>query len=1056
MLTRIALLVGVLWWLGGPSAYAQSTTGGLRGTVTAADDGAPMIDAEVTLLHVPSGTEKTARTNETGSYAFTGLRVGGPYTIKASMIGFADDVQRDLSVSAGKVKVINLQLSLTEEIIEVMDYLTQKNTSNRTLVTSADLTKLPSISRDPKDMVRLVPEAVVNGPNRELSIGGANNRFNSVTVDGIRQDDDFGLNASGYPTRRSPIALSAIEEISVETSPYDVRYGKFLGGNVNVVTKSGANTFHGELFGTYTSSDFTGKKTRDDEVKLNFREMRYGAMLSGPIVKDRLHFMVNAEGLNGTTPLNIGPAGSGAATEISKVSQADMEAVQRIMRDVYGFDAGQPARSLDETDLKLLAKLDWTISKKHRMSASYQRTAGNTISQAAGTNDSTLQLSSNWFNTNERLQTVTLRAFSDWNDRLSTETEVAGKLMRPNPRPLNGNGFMQATITTADGGSILVGPDRFRHLNQLSNDLWHSKALANYLRDRHLVTAGVEYDYLAIRNLFVPSVYGAAAYDSVAAFEAQNPRSITYQNALSGNANDAAADWNMGTLVAYVQDQFEMASNVTLQAGVRFERYNASNNVVENPRFAERHGFANTATISGKMIAMPRLGISVRPTNRLNVRGGIGLYSGGTPNVWLSNSYTNDGMRVDDVTVRDAAAIAGFDGRNLPNAVQNGLMAGDGNVDALDPNFKIPSVWKTSAGFDWGFDLPVFGKAGRNFDLKANYVYSRVWHGVKWVDLRRNNEAFTNNTPVGTLPDGRPYYDTTGTMPGETFNEDRGYDMLLTNDNRGWGHTASLQLGKKFESGLSLFGSYAFQRVFEGSPANSARSISNYAQAAAALDPQTPELGQSNYERRHRAMGIIDFQRALIKKLNTGVTLFVEARSGQNFSYVYGATGAAGVDNLARLFGESVDIANARHQLFYVPKGDGSDVILNGISEDDFNAYLKKTGLDAYRGQIAPRNGFRSPWYTKLDVRFAQELPNPFKGHRARVYLDIENLGNLLNHNWGRSEAVPFPFMPAAVDVAVDPATGKYVYSNLRQVNNKRVDVLGSVWRMSFGLAYEF
>ncbi|HRC54476.1 MAG: TonB-dependent receptor [Myxococcales bacterium] len=1026
-----------------------------------ADDGEPIVAADVTLLHVPSGNEKTVQTNETGDFAFTGLRVGGPYRVSVLSLGFAPFSEDKIMLTAGKTRDMNVALKLTEEIINIVVTNTPRNASAKTVVAAEDIGELPSIGRDPKDVVRLTPGAYAEGRDKALSIDGTNNRFNSVTVDGTRQDDDFGLNASGYPTRRSPVALSAVEEVAVESSPFDVRYGKFLGGNVNIVTKTGTNEFHGQVIGTFANDSLVGNKSRDNELKVDFREARFGATVGGPIIKDKVHFLASVEGLSATTPVDAGPAGSDAANITSKVTLAEMEEAQAIAREVYGFEAGDPARSVDESDLKLLAKVDWAINQQHRLSVSYQRTSGNAI-QNTGASDTILPLSSNWYDAKDTLNTVAARLFSDWSDKFSTELEVSGKLVANRQKSLNGTDFAAVTIRTPLAGQILLGPDEFRHANELDNDVYHGRAQGNLLLGNHLITGGAEYDYLAIDNLFVAGSRGVADYASLANFRNKIPTSIRYNNALSHNPTDAAADWNTSVIAGYLQDQFEVTPDLTVQAGVRLEGYHASLNIAANPNFQRRYGFSNTSTIDGKNILLPRLGLSYRALPRLNLRGGVGLYSGGTPTVWVSNSYTNDGVRVDTATTSDAAIITGFDGRTIPDALKRQLVVGDGNIDAIDPNFRIPSTWKVGTGADYSFDIPGLGKTGENVELKLNYTYSKVRDAIFWRDLRRNLDTIANNNPTDVLPDGRPYYD--HVAAGGQFNPNRGYDMFLDNTSGGRSHAASIAISKKFPFGLSLAGSYAYTDAQEVSPATSSRSVSNYG-LAAVVDPQKPDVARSNYERTHRFMGVMQFSRAIIKDIwpcctrpwedmRTTVSLFFEGRSGQPFSYTFADN--AGGNNLARIFGEEREFARRNRQLFYVPKGDGSDVILMGIDQADFDKFLKDRGLDKYKGQIAPRNAFTSSWLNRFDMRISQDLPSPVAGHRARFVLDIENLGNLLNDDWGRYTQVGFPFTVPAVDVNYNAAERKYVYSNLRTLKPQRVDVLQSVWRMSMGLIYDF
>jgi outer membrane receptor for ferrienterochelin and colicin len=1039
-----------------PPTQAQVTTSNLRGTVQSADDQLPMAEVQVTLIHIPSGNVQTATTNADGAYIFANLRVGGPYIVRAESIGFQPATVEGVFLSAGKTRDVPLRLQLQTEVIEVKGSSIARTTSGRTLIGAAEIEALPSVGRDPRDFVRRTPEASVEGSDRALSIGGANTRYNSVTIDGVRQDDDFGLNQSGYPTRRSPIALSAIEELAVESSPFDVRYGKFLGGNVNIVTKSGTNEIKGQVIGTYSSDALLGSKVRDDRLDLDFRELRYGGTVGGPIVKDKVHFLASIEGLAATRPVNAGPAGSDAVNVTTRVTQQEMEEAQRIAREVYNFDAGEPARSLTESDLKLLGKVDWAIDRRHRATAVIQRTAGNQIQPTTST-DQVLALSSNWFNAKDTLHTFSGRLFSNWTDQLSTELEVSGKVVTTRVPPLNGNGFMAVSIDTPSGGRILLGPDEFRHANELDNNTLHTKAQANYLLGRHLITGGIEYERLFIRNLFVPTSNGVVDYDSLALFEARRPFEIRYSNAITNNPEDAAADFGIGTATAYLQDQLKLTGDLTVQGGVRFERYDSSDKISENPVFFERYGFSNRQTLTGKSIVMPRLGISYLPFDQLNLRAGVGLYSGGTPTVWVANNYSNDGVRIATAPVavtRDPSVINDFDGRTIPQALRDSIVAGAGNVDVLDPNFKIPATWKVGAGADYAFDLPGLGAYGKGFEARVNYTFSKVAQAVQWQDLRRRLGSLPNNEPIQTLPDGRARYPT-------NFNARRGFDMLLTNTTRGYGHVASLAVDKAFPFGLRASGTYAYQRVFEVSPGTSSRSVSNYG-LAAVVNPDSPALATSNYERRHRITGSFELSRAIIgdfvkcgpwAPMKTSLGLFIESRSGQPFSYTFADANRG--NTLSALFGEENEFARRNRQLFYVPKGDGSDVILADFDEDTFNDYLRKTGLDKYRGQIAPRNAFRSPWIHRFDLRIAQDLPNPAGGKR-RLVLDIENVGNLLNDRWGRQQSVPFPFMVPAVNVAYDQAQGKYVYSQLRDPFGNRVDVLSSVWRMSIGLMFDF
>lgn len=1032
------------------TAFAQITVANYRGAVFDAT-GVPIYGVSVVLEHEPSKAKKSTTTNVEGQFAFNGLRPGGPYRLEVVGNSYKPHTRTGLILKVGRNDLVYVNLEKTETVNVVGQRVLRASTKR--VYSEDDIRNNASVSQDIKDIVKLNPDAYLEGD--ALSIGGANNRFNSITIDGIRQDDDFGLNGNGYPTQRSPISLQATQEISVERSPFDVRYRNFLGGNVNVVTKSGTNEFEGSVMTTFSGKGLTGEKLKDQAYEYRASEQRLGLSLGGPIIKDKLHFFFNAEGLQADEPNTVGLAGSGQPTEVTQVNAEEVSRAQQISKDVYGFDAGSVGQDIQVDDIKLLGKVDWTINDDHRLETKYQHVSGNQISSGSASEDE-LSLTSAWYNRRDTLDTFSLRLFSDWSAELSTRLEYNQKKVKTQQVPLNGSNFMAAEITTprnedtGEGrdGTINLGPDPFRHANELENASQFVSAELTYLMGDHQYIAGIEHESLQINNLFLAYANGQATYDSLDDFAAKNPSRISYSTSSSYDAEDARADWGYGVTSLYLQDEFSLSERVTARFGLRGEFYNSSSEVTRNDTFYERYGFDNTSNLDGKQAIMPRLGFNIQAAPKLALRTGFGLYSGGTPNVWVSNSYTNNGLNVSSANVSDG--INGFDGRNIPQSVKDEVIFGGGNVDALDPDFKIPQSWKASFGGNYSFDIP---SVTNNILLDFDYTYSKVRYGLQWKDLRRNHDSIAGNSPTVKGPDGRDLYDTDpATDSGEDFNIYRGYDMLLTNTDKGYSHTASMTLSKYFSNGFNLSAAYAYQDVKEISPATSSRSVSNYGQSAVGLDPNDPELARSNYERKHRTLLRAGYVNDFIDGLATSMSLLWERRSGQPYSYTFGGDR----NNLASLFGEDREFAKRRRMLFYVPKGDGSDVILDGIDETAFNNYLKKTGLDKYRGKISPRNAFFASWISEIDLRLSQELPGFDSSNRARIVFDIENLPNLINKNWGQNSYLGFPYFVSPVDVSFDKDTGKYVYSNFDDSDKQRASLSQSIWKMQVAVYYEF
>ncbi len=1095
-----------------PYAQAQETASQLSGFVVDAE-GKPLAGAAVTIVHVPSGTTSNVTTNASGQFSATGLRVGGPYRVAAQAEGMQESSVEDLYTQLAQRSSVTLVAQPIAQLAGVQ--VTGASERDVTIgagsrFSSQDVRTLPSISRDIKDIVRIDPKAWIDPTNQDaLEIAGVNNRYNSITIDGVRQSDDFGLNNNGYPTQRSPLSVEAIQDVSILTAPFSVEYGMFRGSTINVVTKSGNNEFSGSAYYYQGKDDLAGDRSKGRDLTFTFDEETVGGTFGGPIMKDKLFFFLSYEKLDRTVPQEFGPAGSGAAVEVAGVTQAEYDQIVGITNTVYGFNPGVRFDVLSEDDEKILGKLDWNLSDTQRASLSYQHTEGNEIVTSNNSSSRNfLSTPSNWYNRAITMDAMSLQLFSDWNEWFSTEVKVARKEVESRQDSLFGTDFAEMQIATpavADNlatptinefkppGTVFVGSDEFRHANFLTNDLDAIKLKGSFFLGDHTVMVGYEREMLEIFNIFVPRSSGQYIFSSIANYQARTATSLSYTNAYTNVKNDGGASFGYDVDSFYVQDEWQVTPDLKLEAGMRLDKYSGSDQPLLNSNFAGRYGYANTDTLDGRDLVMPRIGFNWQWRPETTIYGGWGLFGGGSPNVWISNSFSSDGVTVVQQTITNAAptpvplrvGVQNVDGFNINAAVQanHTLLRGDGEVNAVDPDFEIPSQYRWNLGMK--HTLPW------DIEWTADVVLSRVKDEVLWKDLRLEPIPATP-----TAPDGRPRYRTRADVspcnPGQTppCNRPSGQDLLLTNTHQGSGTVFATDVSKTWRTRAGRFDTYlgyGYQDIKDVNSGTSSTARSNWDSYAVA-DPNNPELETSIYEIEHQFKGLFSWRKALFGDNETSMALVAERRSGRPYSYTFGAG--------TSVFGDPRQATRQRH-LFYVPEISGAGaaiyeatcqaadvgvvpqcplpasvgVAVNPVRSaqfaSDVQAFIQSEGLERYRGRIVPRNSGRSPWVTTVDLRLAQEIPI-WRKARGVVSLDIENLANLVNNDWGQIRQVSFIYVAPVLDVNRIATTGCpggaascYVYRPRAGQTGPTPPVtsltaLNSVWRIQLGLRFEF
>lgn len=1036
-----------------PVAFAQVTTSGVQGSVSRAD-GTPAGDATVTVQDTRTGLTRTVVTTPTGAFDVRGLNVGGPYTVSVAAEGEQPTQITDVFLALGQPTALSLAFSGAEATDVVVITASQAGATTiaagpAATFSLADLENQPAINRDIRDIIRADPRIYIDATNSgAIQCAGANPRYNALTLDGVRMADSFGLNSSGYPTERIPFSYDAIQQVAVELAPYDVVYGGFSACNINAVTKSGTNEFHGGAFYDYTSDSLTGDSIKGNSVSFGkFDEKRYGVNIGGPIIPDTLFFFAAYEKLEGTNNFERGPIGSGVGFELPWFTQAEYEEVLDIARNVYDYEPGETLTSAPNEDEKFLAKLDWTINDRHRASLTYTYNDGFNITESDRRNNA-YEYSNHLYERGAKLESYAGAVFSDWTDNFSTEARVTYLKLANRQISLAGTEFGEIQIQ--DGSNtIFLGADDSRHANELSYDSLNFRLRGDYRMDDHTFTAGFETETLDVFNLFGQDSQGEYIFSSIADFRNGNPNRVTLKNASTLDINDAAANWGYTINTVYAQDKISVGDAMTLTLGLRYDWYKTDDAPAANAAFETRYGFSNNATLDGEGLLQPRIGFQIDATDDITIRGGVGVFSGGNPNVWLSNNFSNDGVTYIEVRDSDIGLASrclfvttgctstftwvndeGGGNRPVygqPEELLDAITGGGrlGAVNALDPNFDLPYNVKYSLGATAFVDAPMLG-GEYELNVDAILTSSKNPATIKQIGI----------TAVDTGPAGFHYFDDTN---GEAYilsNTD-GYDSFI----------ASLGISKDYDFGLSWSFGYAYSDSNDRSPMTSSVAFSNF-QNVAYIDPNNLEERPSNYDTRHRLTLQASYEHEFFDGYASRVSLFGQASEGQPFSYTFTPNSVVGF----------FQDAAAAGTLLYVPTGptDPNVVFAPSFDQTGFFNYVKDHDLDRFAGSFAPRNAFRSDWWTTVDLKLEQELPGFLPDHHSSAFLVVENLTNLLNDEWGVLRENGFPHGAQVVGGSYNQATNRFTFSTFNNVNSQPIAARPSLWSVRVGLSYDF
>ncbi|MFQ5641282.1 MAG: TonB-dependent receptor domain-containing protein, partial [bacterium] len=809
MFKKAILIVLVLLMIPAMVLSQGITTASLNGTVTT-QSGEPLFGANVVAVHEPSGSTFGAASRSNGRFNIPGVRVGGPYTVTVSYIGYQTEKQEDIFLSLGadiKIGFVMLEqaIELPTVIVTVAErnaILTASNVGTATNVTTAQIERLPTMQRTIDDFTRLTPQ--VNGQ----SVAGKNSKFNNFQVDGAVLNDAFGLSTRpGEGAGQQPISLDAIQEFNVEIAPYDVRSGGFAGGLINAITRSGDNQFRGSGYFFGRNQDFINNEVVGVEQPLDdFDEVQAGFRFSGPIVQNKAFFFVNADITRRDDP-NFAAINDPTAPINFPVPESDILGIIDISKNQYGYDPGGFDPFTEETDgIKLFARADINLSTRHRLTLRHSLVDGQRDS-GLSRNSRSFTLESGQFVRESTTNQTVAQLNSTFGNNIANEARLAFTGIRQ--RTSSPFGAFPHVVVDVGPGRVRLGPDGFSQDTALSQDIFEVTNNLMAFTGDHTITVGTHNEFIHFNNFFIQDFFGSYVFDSIDDFAAGRPSQYRLSVSKTDNPRQSAK-WDLIQLGFYAQDECKPTPKLNLTVGLRADILIVPDDPLRNDLFASQFpGFHTDQVPNGKTSWSPRFGFNYDLTgNRTTqIRGGGGIFAGTPPAVWLSNQYSNTGVNLFRIFVTgDATPDFSADPNNQP-------VIGDPSepqttaIELTDPDFKMPQVFRSNVAIDR--QMP-FGLVGT-----LEFLYSKNINEV----LFRNILIGDFGAPLGSTPDGRPDYG------GQRVSSDFTRVIVLENTSKGyqWMLTAQIQTPPNQGPLKNLLGGLSYT-LMDGRDVNSGRS----------------------------------------------------------------------------------------------------------------------------------------------------------------------------------------------------------------------------------------
>lgn len=1021
---------------------AQVTTSSITGTITD-DKGEPLIGATVTAIHQPSGTTYMTSTKKGGGFNLPGLRPGGPYKITIDFVGFKPFVEDGFSLVLGdafniSTAMIPVTVDLSAVVISsaARRRAFQDKSGASTSIGPIQLSTLPTISRSITDYTRITPQA--NG----TSFAGRDNRMNNMQVDGANLNNNFGLSGDLLPGGGNPISLDAYQEISVNVSPYDVRQSGFTGAGISAITKSGTNTFHGSAYGAYRDQSFNGTNVAGTKLAAPAKTNNklYGLTVSGPIIKDKLFFFINAEVEKASRPgITFSPKGGSGNGTVSNVPIDSLAKLSDYLKSKYNFDPGAYDNfpNFDTKNRKLLAKLDWNISSVHKLTLKYSDYLSddvNSPSGSGGINGASSQsaIVSYWgsyrfglnamgfnnvnYTIQDKVRSGSFELNSNFkgkfaNQFLATFTKISSI------KGHNGETFPFVDIMGMTPGSknnyMSFGNEPFNgNNNQVINDVFNVTNNFTYFSGKHNFTFGATYEYQKVGNMFMPGSQGYYLFGSLNDFitnQAPKIYSINY-SLIPGQEAVYGSNMKVGQLGVYFQDEFNPTARFKLTYGLRVDLPFYPEAPIENPAITALNLLDRNGNVvhynSGKWpksspLFGPRVGFrwDIYGDKSLIIRGGSGIITGRVPFVYPAAIPNGSGMYTFGSLITNASDLSNFLFNPDPHAynpqynssldpTKFPTVAGTvapGTFYAADPNYKFPQVWRT--------DFAVEKSLGKGWGVLLEALVTK---DINDPTVRNSNQVMNADGIVVLGPTTRPRYSSTA---ARRVNSSVTNAAILENIKQGGSFVLTTQLSKSFSKGFYASLAYNYTLALEGAPNLGSQPASVWSAIFTSKTQNDIETAYSGFAVPHRVVGNLSYRFEYLKALATTVTLYYEGSSQGNYNYIYNGD----INN----DGNSADLMyipnNPSEIQFSTFTSGGNTYTPQQQSDAFFNFVAQDKYLNKHKGQNAERNAARYPWYNRMDLNFQQEV---FKNigktkNTLQFNVSVVNFLNLINHDWG-------------------------------------------------------